>query len=447
MHRCNLSSQNLVRGLQADKLGAQLALKAAYDEAEVPEEKARLAIVAAHLGFPQLLEQISAMDEVPDLRTVLVHLLPKFHGAVNEIDQMLASDVSSSTKFALGVALALFDPTECSNEQQLRIVNQLDELQQSTPDSGVQAAARLAMKRWGQQPTLKNVSQSDYPWSDFDPELRLVRIPAGSQILGRTNPDVQHDDNRPHLVTLTRPYWMADREISVGQYRQFIEDPTYPDELKPVDNQRWQPDLLTSPTNSHPVQRISWYDAAMFCNWLSHRNGKQPRYEFLQTKRDDHEIAAILNDEFQVQIDLEADGFHLPSEAQWEMACRAGSETDFYFGNDFELFRHYGTFSSARQMATAPCGSLLPNRFGVFEMHGNVWEWCEDWRQPLGTQPLLDPRGPDEPHPDYPGRVFRGGGVATMSGEPISGARGYAAPYRHFSNVGFRVALPEFATE
>lgn len=441
--------QNLIRGLRHDAIIARERLRELFEQVQEPQRRARLAIVVAHLGEFEPFEMISAQDLRPDLRTTLIHLWPAFHGQLDETLAMLDGDISENMRYTLGMALNLVDREPWSLQDRQRVGISLQRQLDRTRDAGVRGAAALALVHWRGEGSQQAKPATDRPWREFSPDLRLVRIPAADNILGRTNPSTLHQEHQPHHVTLTQPYWIADREVSVGQYQMFLDDTAYPEEFKPLVKGRQRPDGATSPTSSHPVQRISWNDAALFCNWLSWRHGKRPRYQMRPVTEPAAEESAGNNrslqysDEWWVVIDREADGFRLPTEAQWEMACRAGSQTNFFFGDDFDLFRHYGVFSSARVLATARCGTLLPNRWGLHDMHGNVWEWSETWYEPLGREPLVDPEGPLEPNPKYPGRSFLGGGVQTLSGEPISGARGWASPDNRFGNVGFRVSLPD----
>jgi formylglycine-generating enzyme required for sulfatase activity len=136
----------------------------------------------------------------------------------------------------------------------------------------------------------------------------------------------------------------------------------------------------------------------------------------------------------------EANGIRLPTEAEWEFACRANAETDYHFGNDERLVPLYINVSNFRRKPLVPGGSLLPNRFGLYEMHGNVWEWCFDWYSAMEPSPMVDPQGPSAFIPEMAGKVYRGGGVAQSSGDPGSGARGRALPNSRFGNLGFRIA-------
>jgi formylglycine-generating enzyme required for sulfatase activity len=132
-------------------------------------------------------------------------------------------------------------------------------------------------------------------------------------------------------------------------------------------------------------------------------------------------------------------GYRLPTEAEWEYACRAGTTTDFAFGSDQELLRKYAVHQSSRAGAV---GGKLPNAWGLFDMHGNVYEWCYDWYDRYGTGDVSDPAGPTEQPPVQAShRVSRGGhwgfGASSIC---RSAARWWSRPVGRGVQYGFRVA-------
>ena len=130
----------------------------------------------------------------------------------------------------------------------------------------------------------------------------------------------------------------------------------------------------------------------------------------------------------------DATGYRLPTEAEWEYACRAGTTTEFASGSDEEILRKYAVFQASR---TAPGGSKLPNGWGLFDMHGNVWEWCWDGYEKYDAKsPAVDPTGAA----GVPDRVIRGGGWSRAAGIARASYRLRVAPaYRNY-DLGFRVA-------
>ena len=188
-------------------------------------------------------------------------------------------------------------------------------------------------------------------------------------------------------VTLTRPFLLCDREVSVGLFQQFVDDPDYPGKEK-ADWPGALPDI--SPTADHPAQRVEWNHALLFCNWLSRKEGRKPCYE--RTGKSWNFSSHGPREQW--RLIPEADGYRLPSEAEWEYACRAGTVTQYYsFGNDELAANRYAVYGTTR---TKICGSKLPNGWGFFDLHGNVMEWCQNWHGPYGSAlHVSDPTGPE----------------------------------------------------
>jgi formylglycine-generating enzyme required for sulfatase activity len=229
-------------------------------------------------------------------------------------------------------------------------------------------------------------------------------------------------------VQLTRAFFLSDREISVGQFQQFINDADYPNGEKPTN---WPgAGAEYSPSSDHPARKVNWYDAIVFCNWLSRKEGRTPCYE--RTGKTEQQAQNVERDAWQLLAD--ATGYRLPTEAEWEYSCRAGTTTEFASGNDEEMLRKYAVFQASRP---ASGGSKLPNGWGLFDMHGNVWEWCWDGYASYDAKsPAVDPPGAA----GDPVRVFRGGSWSHSADAARASSRYRSAPGNRNGLMGFRVA-------
>ncbi len=238
--------------------------------------------------------------------------------------------------------------------------------------------------------------------------MKLTLIPAGEFDMGSSKAEDQKasDAEQPrHHVRITRPFYMGVTEVTQGQYRNVTGQS--PSEFHGSD------DL--------PVDRVSWLDAVAFCNTLSTREKLTPYYRV---------------NGWAVTI-AGGNGYRLPTEAEWEYACRAGTTTIYSFGNDASQlgdFAWFGPNSHGRKSV----GEKPANAFGLCDMHGSVFEWCWDGFDPryYSQSPPEDPTGPSA----APNRVHRGGGCTHGPESARSADRASGTPDFRNLALGFRVA-------
>jgi formylglycine-generating enzyme required for sulfatase activity len=236
--------------------------------------------------------------------------------------------------------------------------------------------------------------------------MKLVLIPAGTFLMGSPDADKDADpDEKPrHRVRITRPFYLGTTEVTQGQYRAVTgENPSH---FKGSD------DL--------PVENVSWNDAIAYCNKLSELEGLKPYYQFGPG------------------VPSGGDGYRLPTEAEWEYACRAGSTTRYSFGDDAASLGEYAWFDGNSGEKTHPVGQKRPNAWGLYDMHGNVWEWCRDgWDADYyKNSPVADPLGPSQ----AAFRVIRGGGWNFNPRHARSANRDWITPGLRYDFLGFRLA-------
>jgi formylglycine-generating enzyme required for sulfatase activity len=230
----------------------------------------------------------------------------------------------------------------------------------------------------------------------------LIQIPAGTFVMG--SPPFErgaYEDEQPqHEVTITTPFWLGKYEVTQAQYLAVMGN---------------NPSTWVGP--NHPVEMISWNDAQAFINKLN---------------------------------TLGLGVFRLPREAEWEYACRAGTTTRYYYGDALDCADRGGdpcpiadlyawTWSNYTPgpgtNGTRDVGLKLPNRFGLHDMHGNVWEWCSDWYAPYRREPQSDPAGPATGML----KIIRGGMYRSNARMMRSAFRDHVWPSFLFSRIGLRV--------
>jgi formylglycine-generating enzyme required for sulfatase activity len=253
------------------------------------------------------------------------------------------------------------------------------------------------------------------------PVVEMVRIPAGVFWMG--SPDSDRDataDEKPRQkVKINQPFLLGRTEVTQAQYEEVMG--ANPSAFSP--RGRWRDRVKEKDTGQFPVESVSWLDAVRFCNRLSERHGLEPYYK--------------INDE---RVTVRGGrGYRLPTEAEWEYAARGGTSTTWPFGEKVEDLGRYAWFADNSGDVTHPVGRKKANPFGLFDMAGNVPEWCWDRYDPryYERQPASDPAGPGYGTT----RVFRGGAWNSRAPQTRPAGRsplGFA--YSVQTIVGIRVA-------
>ena len=266
--------------------------------------------------------------------------------------------------------------------------------------------------------------------------IELIGISAGTYTRGSSSIS---NASPPHQVTLTSGFYMGKYEVTQEQYQAITGvNPSFFDNSGQKD---WFEYLLldTAPAageaqGKRPVETVTWFDAIEFCNKLSEIEGLTPVYTI--TGRMPATGYPIIS--ATVTANWNANGYRLPTEAEWEYACRAGSTTAWHFGNDESQLVNYAWYEVNSSNMTHEVGKKLPNAWGLYDMHGNVWEWCWDWYGDYSSEAQTDPRGPVSGTI----RVLRVGSWDDATEDSRSAGRLYLYPSSVGSILGFRVVRP-----
>jgi formylglycine-generating enzyme required for sulfatase activity len=246
--------------------------------------------------------------------------------------------------------------------------------------------------------------------------IELVSIPNGSFYMG--SPDDDKDaflDEKPqHKVIISKPFYLGKNKVTRGQFRRFVDATSHKTEAE-KSGYKWTwkkaglGDNGFDQTDEHPVVCVSWNDADAFCRWLAEKTGAKVR---------------------------------LPYEAEWEYSCRAVREakkttTKYYFGDDEAKLGDYAWYNKNSGDTTHPCGLKTPNAFGLYDMHGNAWEWCADGKRDYKDRDETDPVGP------LLGafRVNRGGSCFDVPRFCHAASRSGNTPSFQGGSLGFRVLV------
>jgi formylglycine-generating enzyme required for sulfatase activity/anti-sigma factor RsiW len=268
--------------------------------------------------------------------------------------------------------------------------------------------------------------------------MRLVLVPPGEFDMGSPAAEIEgaiaaarqqsadgffdsrfRSEAPRHRITIRQPFYVGQHEVTVGQFRQFVEATgykTWPEEHQggqaPGPGGQWEKkpehtwrNATFCPSDSHPVVFVTCEDAEAFCRWLSGLDGRV---------------------------------YRLPTEAEWEYACRAGSAATYGFGDDDKVLGEYAWFCNNASGTSHPVGQRKPNAWNLFDLHGNIYEWCGDWAAEdyYAKAPPEDPPGPETGQC----RVLRGGCWEHMPGNCRSAARHWFNPHHSNHQLGFRIA-------
>ncbi len=245
-------------------------------------------------------------------------------------------------------------------------------------------------------PTDENLPVKKVSWNVVN--IKMISVPVGNFQMGSDN---SRDEKPMHTIALDG-FEMSSTEITQKIYRIVMGE---------------APSGFEGNENL-PVEKVSWNDVVIFCNQLSVAEGLEPCYNLTTLK-----------------CDFTKNGFRLPTEAEWEYACRAGTETEYNTGDGESSLLNAGWYKKSSDSKTHPVKQREPNAWDLYDMHGNVWEWCHDY---YGKYKRISSRNPEGAQSGKY-RVIRGGGYKSKTSDCRNANRQYMLPNVRHKDIGFRV--------
>ena len=426
------------------------------------ERQARAAVALIRLGKAEEVWPLMRHSADPRLRSFLVNWLrplgadPRTLAAeLNRLDpnskpmpaqgQQVMDAIlfhpQTSMRRALILALGQYGQEGLSPDERKALIDRFLDLYKTDPDAGIHGATEWTLRQWGQQESLKELDAELMKVKDWGHRRWFVN--GQGQTFAVINGPIEFDMGSPptepehleyellHKRLIPRRFAIATKEVTVQQYRQFQQ-------ANPDNNDAAESNLKRySPDPNGPMIVVTWYRAAAYCNWLSEQERiPQDEWCYVPDKKDRYAEGMTIPEDV-----LERKGYRLPTEAEWEYACRVGAETSRYYGSTMDLLGRYAWYNATSQDRAWPCGSLLPNDLGLFDMLGNVYEWCNGrYENYLADEGRMSDdkikiseyvKGSDP-------RLLRGGTFNNRPANVRSANRNWGAPSNRLTNGGFR---------
>ena len=438
---------------------------------QLGKRQANAAVALLRMNQAETVWPLLKHSRDPRVRSYIIHRCAPMHADASAIVARLDRERDVTIRRALILSLGEYADKTWSSAERQALVTKMRDTYQTTDDAGLRAAAEWLLRSWSENTWLKQVDQE---WA-LDKDKREKRLDAIRNQLSRAAPGPEdagaarlswyvtgqaqtmvvipgqveflmgsptseaYREDGPRgktemqqLRRLERSFAIAAKEVTMKQFRDFHKDAYQKDFL---DGKEY------SPNDDCPVNTVSWYQAVAYCNWLSGQEGI-PRDQWCYERND--------KDKYDEGMKLAADwrrrtGYRLPTEAEWEYACRAGALTSRFYGESEDLLEKYAWYSkNAKDQGMLPGQprrfgklgvTLKPNDFGLFDMLGNALEWCQDeYFDDVGN--MVD----RDIILNASQRMLRGGSFNFLHSSVRCAYRVWSRPLSFYPHVGFRTA-------
>ena len=432
--------------LATGELAKNLSAEANEDQKEVlAKRRANSAVALLRLGIGDRVWPLFKASPDPRVRSYIVHWLSPRGADPQEILRQLDVEPDVTIRRALMLTIGQFSESQLPAAARQPLIERLLAVYENEPDPGLHGAAEWLLRKWGQRKQLEAVleklscdetqlqaraSSEKRRWYVNTQKQTYVIATGGEFVMGSTESDPGYSPTDTQFrARVARTFAISAQEITRAQYRSFRQAVKIDD----VTSNPFFRDYVR--TDDSAQIGVSWYEAAHYCDWLSEQE-KIARDQWCYDPKDGvYGPGMKAKDRF-----WELKGYRLPTQMEWEFACRAGTVTGRYYGSTDQLLPHYAWFDANSANHTWPVGILEPNDLGLFDMLGNVRELCFDSQIVRPEQDkVFDDTPMTGPIERTPNRVTRGGGFGSSSGGLSSGRRcDGTSPVARASNIGFR---------
>jgi formylglycine-generating enzyme required for sulfatase activity/tetratricopeptide (TPR) repeat protein len=287
-----------------------------------------------------------------------------------------------SMRRAMILSLGTYGTEGLSPGEREPVIGRLLDLYRNDSDAGIHGAAEWTLRKWGQNDKLKELDAQLMKEKDrgerrwfINSQGQTFSVIEGPVEFRMGSPSTETERvpafEPPRHIMIPRSFAIATKEVKKDQFQRFLKEA-----MITIDRYQVSPGFLNkySPDPDGPWIGPDWYVAAHYCNWLSEQEGL-PRDQWCYLPNESGAYAEGVSIPADV---LQRRGYRLPTEAEWEFACRAGAVTSRYYGDSVALLHAYAWYLANSEAHAWACGSLLPNDLGEFDMLGNEFEWCQD---------------------------------------------------------------------
>jgi formylglycine-generating enzyme required for sulfatase activity len=469
----------------------------AKDDAKETLAKRQANAAVALLRMNQLAKIWPLLQHSPDprVRSYLIHRLSLLGADAKAIVIQLEHEKEISIRRALILCLGEFAEKNFTLDERTSLLEKLQESYRTERDPGLHASVEWLLRRWKEEAWLKQVNndwakdkdgrqkrldgiqqlvtkdkEQTPQWYVNSQGQTMVMIPAPVQFsMGSPPLEAGRSPNEEvHPQRIGRSFAIASTPVTVEQFRRFWK--ANPETQHTFNSGQAEGFLRKySPEETCPIVIVSWYMAAEYCNWLSKEEGIPEEEWCYEPEMTDATalIASItclmvsssgptsllaassltpgrsasgkFGDGMGLKRDyLQRTGYRLPTEAEWEYACRARAITSRYYGESEALLGEYAWYQANGSDRTWPVGGKKPNDLGLFDMHGNVWNWCQNEFRPYQGRKFVEDKEGNLIVNDKHSRVLRGGSFSTLESNVRTASRNSDTPTNRFNINGFR---------